>query len=221
MTSAVATMTEERVEPAMSVARGIALGVQPAAGDIGAIRAWIPFGVTCHLTATREQATRLVAELGSLAPKPGARLVVLGTDVRTIATEARNALRARIGILPAEGGLISHLDAWENIVLPLGYHHPQALHGAEERVMNLIRRCGLEPRSLLPKLLEEMTPFEARVTAFVRLMLDAPELVIAEDFPEAAEGRGNQDSDERAFAAVYRAARAGGTFIQLQSAHRP
>ena len=210
--------TTDCVEPATPGAR-VALGCEPLGNDDEALRAWIPHGATCRLTATRKQAARLVSMVTAMIPDRGTRLVVLGADVDRLSAAARAALRASIAILPMDGGLISHLDAWENIVLPLGFHHPEQLHTAEDRVPGLVRRFGIEPRALLPKLLEDMTPFEAQVTAFIRLLLERPELVVAEDGGESFGHRAaldDNDSTGAGFAGIYREACPSGTFVQLR-----
>ena len=41
----------------------------------------------------------------------------------------------RIGFVPANGGLLSNLNAWENISLPIAYHAPQSLGERSPRCM--------------------------------------------------------------------------------------
>jgi ABC-type multidrug transport system ATPase subunit len=48
-----------------------------------------------------------------------------------------------IGWVPAGGGLISNLKAWENITLPLWYHQGRQLHATEEVVARWLAELGL------------------------------------------------------------------------------
>ena len=59
----------------------------------------------------------LLAALHDLRPRKGARLVLFGADVATLGEAERAALVRRVGFVPANGGLMSSLNAWENISL--------------------------------------------------------------------------------------------------------
>ena len=123
-----------------------------------------------------------------------------------------------MAFLPAAGGLISHLNAWENILLPLGFHQPGRLRGITERVLDLLAGLGTEPRALLGKLPEEMTLYEKKAASCVRIMIEAPELVLAEDLTGGLEALDERGRAATGFAAAYLATCAGGTFIQLDNA---
>ncbi len=149
-------------------------------------------------------------------PEPETRLVLLGVDVDGLRPAGRAALRDRIAFLPADGGLLSNLNAWENIVLPIGFHQPGQLPGVAAQVGALLEGLGADPRDLLAKLPERMTPYEKKLTGYVRIALENPDLVLAE------EPQGGLDSAERAaaarFAAMYLERCPGGTFVQLEVA---
>lgn len=143
----------------------------------------------------------------------GVRLVLLDSDPRTLDAAGRAALRARIGFMPGDGGLISNLNGWENAVLPLGYHHPQRLPGIAPRLLSLIEALGADPRVLLAALPEDMSALERKTVGFARALLLAPELMVAADFARGI------DSTERpriaAFVAAYNDACPGGTLLQI------
>ncbi|HEY6865318.1 MAG TPA: hypothetical protein VI319_15595 [Burkholderiales bacterium] len=197
-------------------ARQMALGYEaPPEGPSG--RLWIPSG-TGHRAAPVSQAfkQRLVDALLDLEPQPGARLAVLGADAGGLAARERQALRARIAFLPANGGMISNLNGWENIVLPLGYRDAKRVNAAFPKVHALIERLGGHPRALLAKLPEEMTLYEKKLAGYVRILLEAPELVVAENL-----AGGLEPEDRRrtaAFPAAYHAERPDGVFVQLDDA---
>ena len=151
--------------------------------------------------------------------EPDARLVLLGVEVDGLRPAGRAALRERVAFLPGDGGLLSNLNAWENIVLPTGFHRPRGLHGVEGLVSGLLRGFGADPRALLDKLPEKMTPFERKLTGYVRIVLEKPDLMLVED------SRGGLDAAERAAAArfpgAYLESCPGGTFVQLDAAAAP
>ena len=184
----------------------------PPDGTVG--RVWISRGEHRTLPVTQAFKSKLLAALLEFRPQPGARLTVLGAETGALAPRAREALRARIGYLPASGGLISNLNGWENIVLPLGYRGRARLAGVASRVHELIETLGIEPHPLLAKLPEQMSLYEKKVAGYVRILLETPELVLAENLA------GGLEPDERKwtaeFARAYRDTRPDGTFVQLE-----
>ncbi len=85
-------------------------------------------------------------------------------------------------IVPHNGGLISNLRVWENIVLPVQYHGIEFAGNLEDNVTTLLGRCGVEGEDaisgLLLKLPDQLSLYEKRLVGFVRAMLMSPELVI-------------------------------------------
>ena len=193
----------------------VALGYEPPDGQGG--RVWILLGGSHRAAAQSEtHRKRLVAAVLEVRPEPEGRLVLLGVEVEGLRPAGRAALRERVAFLPADGGLLSNLNAWENIVLPTGFHRPRRMRGIEAQVSELLRGFGADPRSLLDKLPEKMTAYERKLTGYVRISLDKPDLMLVEDT------QGGLDAAERAAAARFPAAYLencpGGTFVQLEVA---
>lgn len=197
-------------------AQGVALGYEPPAGR-GDARVWIPEGGSHRFGGLSElQLRNLVNAVLEVQAEPEARLVLLGAEVDGLRPAARAALRDRIGFLPADGGLISNLNAWENIVLPTGFHHPGRLRGVAATVNGLVRSLGADPHGLLAKLPERMSLYEKKLTGYVRIVLEGPDLVLAE---ELQGGLGPEERRAAArFPAVYLESRPRGTFVQLEVA---
>ncbi len=192
---------------------GLACELPPDAGSDG--RIWVPAGVSLRIRiANPAHRTRLLAAMFEMKPDPDLKLVLLGAEVNALSMKERIALRARLAFLAAEGGLLSSLNAWENIILPLGCHHPERLRGNAAEVYALITELGGTPQTLLGKLPEEMTLLEKKMTGFVRILLETPDLVLFENFSSGL------DSAERMrlpyFANTYLARQPGGTFVQLE-----
>lgn len=187
------------------------LGYEPVAADEAPGRVWVDApGSHCVACVYKDE---LLAAIHELRPRHGARLVVLGADVRALAEGERLRLLRRVGFVPANGGLISSLNAWENISLPVAYHAPARLAGALAEVRALLGELGGVDDDVLAKLPEDMTLYERRLAAFVRALLESPELLVVESL---AAGLGPTKRKRAArFAGVYQARCPGGTFVQF------
>jgi len=202
--------------PAAAGVADVALGYEPSPGEGGEARIWIPRGGSHRIPGLDEaRKAKLLGAALELKPERGGRLVLLGTDVGELTHARRAALRSRVAFLPAAGGLLSQLNAWENMVLPLGFHHPKRLRGIAARVHDLLASLGGEQRLLLDKLPEKMSLYEKKLTGYVRILLEEPELVLIEDLTRglsAAERDGTAG-----FFAAYHALCPEGTFVQLET----
>jgi ABC-type ATPase involved in cell division len=194
---------------------GVALACELPADSGSDGRIWIPAGVSHRIRiADPAHRARLLAAIFDMEPDRDLKLVLLGAAADALEARARMALRERIAFLPAAGGLLSHLNAWENMILPLGCHHPRRLHGIAAQVHALLDRLGVPPMALLGKLPEEMTLLEKKITGFVRIILEAPDLVLVENF---SAGLGDAERMQLPyFAATYHAFHPGGTFVQIE-----
>jgi len=200
----------------MSAAAQVALGYEPLAGSgLPGERIRIEAGGSHIVSAVGASLKSvLLSAVIELRPRKDARVVVLGVETGALPAKARAALRAQVAFLPAGGGLISNLNAWENITLPIGYHEPKRARGLASQVHALLEQFGAEARALLVKLPENMTPDERKLAGYVRMRLGRPRLVLAED------PGGTAGAPERrraaAFTAAYLADCPEGTFVQLQ-----
>ncbi len=215
MNTANQSVESDAALPRASDTSGVALACELPADSGSDGRIWIPAGVSHRIRiANPAHRVRLLAAIFDMEPDPDLRLVLLGAEVNALRMEERIALRARLAFLPAAGGLLSDLNAWENIILPLGFRHPERLRGIAAEVHALLTGLGVAPQRLLGRLPEEMTLLEKKITGFVRILLEAPDLVLVENFTSGL------DSAERIripyFAATYHASHPGGTFVQLE-----
>jgi ABC-type transporter Mla maintaining outer membrane lipid asymmetry ATPase subunit MlaF len=189
------------------------LGYEPVADDESPERVWVERPGEHQLSCIYKD--ELVAAMQDLRPRNGARLVLFGNDVRNLGEAERVQLARRVGFVPANGGLMSSLNAWENISLPVAYHAPAKLAGALAEVRWLLGELGGVDDNLLGKLPEHMTLYERRLAAYLRALLESPELLVIEDL---AGGLGPTKRKRAArFAEVYRARCPGGTFVQFET----
>jgi ABC-type transporter Mla maintaining outer membrane lipid asymmetry ATPase subunit MlaF len=188
------------------------LGYEPVPDEESSERIWLEApGTHCVATSCKEE---LLAAMNDLHPREGARLFVLGAEVGLLAEHERRALLGRISFVPAHGGLISSLNGWENITLPVAYHAPGRLPRLHDEVSDLLDDLGGVDDNLLARLPEEMTLYEKRLCAYTRSVLEKPRLMVVE--PLAA-GLGPTKRRRAArFADAYHARCPGGTYVQLE-----
>jgi ABC-type transporter Mla maintaining outer membrane lipid asymmetry ATPase subunit MlaF len=215
MNTASMPVAEDAVSPRAPETSGVGLACELPADPGSDDRIWIPEGASLRIRiANPAHRARLLAAIFDMVPDPDLRLVLLGAEVNSLSMEEQIALRARVAFLAAAGGLLSNLNAWENIILPLGCHHPERLQGIAAEVYPLVTELGAAPESLLGKLPEEMTPLEKKITGFVRILLEAPDLVLVENFAAGLDSAGRTRIPY--FANTYHARHPQGTFVQLE-----
>ena len=114
-------------------------------------------------------------------------LVVRSESQRTALLQALGE-QPGVVIVPHNGGLISNLRVWENIILPVQYHGIELAGELEENVTQLLIQCGVQDEAavseLLLKLPDQLSLYEKRLVGFVRAMLMSPELVIYDSMNE-------------------------------------
>lgn len=177
----------------------------------------VPAGGVCKLLVpSRDRRNELVAVLTGLAPPAGGRLWLLGEDLYGLNEAQRIALFRRVGVVLEDGGLITNLKAWENILLPSMYHHGKTAADVEPQVIALFQELYPgEPdlRRVMGKLPDQLSLYEKRLVALVRAFLLDPELMLY-DFLVAGVDR---DSAARLLAvtARFHAARPGRASVYL------
>ena len=132
---------------------------------------------TCAVQEEREQLWNLLTGLQS--PRRG-HVRLVGQDLYALGEHERLVLFQRVGVVSHDGGLISNLKVWENIVLPLWYHRGTAAPEIEQRVVALFRELGLEDEALLGlmrRLPDQLSAVERRWVATVRAMLMEPDIM--------------------------------------------
>lgn len=125
-------------------------------------------------------------------PQPGYQVLVPGpgwyrlqpvpsaTQVDALLALARAQLgTGAVGWLPADGGLVSNLPAWENLLLATQWHAPASLPAIEARIgrwLDVLGRRGELLRAVPGRLLPE----ERQLVGWLRLMLARPKLLLVE-----------------------------------------
>ncbi len=139
-------------------------------------------GSVCKLVLpSRDRKNEVLAMLAGLAPPLRGRLWLLGEELYALDKTQRTGLYRRIGIVPEDGGLITNLKAWENILLPSLFHYGKRAADVEPRVVQWLRELNPgsgDLRAFMGKLPDRLTLLEKRLVALVRTFLLEPEIVI-------------------------------------------
>jgi len=101
-----------------------------------------------------------------------------------------------IGWIPAGGGLISNLKTWENITLPLWYHHRPQNIATEETVARWLVELELDKlewERFMASPAARLKPWERKLAGLLRGLVQAPQLLLvdAELFDEVELSRSN------------------------------
>jgi ABC-type transporter Mla maintaining outer membrane lipid asymmetry ATPase subunit MlaF len=172
----------------------------------------VPGGVTQRLRLPDTDArTRLVGAVLSTRCGLGEELELFGEPVRGLKRLQRGRLHERIGVLTQALGLISNLNAWENISLEAAYHGTQPIARIAQTAREALQSLGAEPQAFLARLPDEMDPFERKLVAFLRLLAKEPALALIDGLGEGL----NREQSARAarFEAEYRARQPEGTLV--------
>ncbi|MGD2063652.1 MAG: hypothetical protein PVF51_08740 [Nitrospirota bacterium] len=150
-------------------------------GDCGtSVSFEIGEGVACNLvTASDCEEGAFLETILAMKPPSSGRVFVLEEDVYSLPEQELLDLYRKVGVAWRDGGLISNLKVWENIVLPVRYHLGKQPSEVEDRVVDLFRQLGIEVTpGYLGALPGVLTPSERSLVGLVREMVMDPPLMI-------------------------------------------
>ena len=176
----------------------------------------VPAGKVTRVHLPDEDAkAHLVTALLKARGEPNEELELFGEKTTELKPKERSKLRARIGALSPVVGLMTNLNAWENISLPAAYHGNAPLEEVAALAHEVITAFGGEPNQFLAQLPDDLGVLERKVAAFVRLLVTAPELMI---FDALEEGLSHSECKRAArFESVYRAYQPDGTVLYVDT----
>jgi ABC-type transporter Mla maintaining outer membrane lipid asymmetry ATPase subunit MlaF len=172
----------------------------------------VPSGATRRLRLPDVDAkARFVGAVLSTRCTGDEDLELFGEPVKGLKRADRARLHDRIGVLTQAIGLISNLNAWENISLPAAYHGTHPIKRIAQTAHDALHSLGAEPLAFLARLPDEMDPFERKLVAFLRLLAKEPALALIDGLGEGL----NREQSARAarFEAEYRARQPEGTLV--------
>ena len=182
----------------------------------------VPGGATQRVRLPDSEAkARLVGAVLTTRCTAGEELELFGEKVRALRRPERARLHDRIGVLTQAMGLISNLNAWENISLQAAYHGTHPVARIAKTARDALAALGTDPQRFLARLPDEMDTFERKLVAFVRLLAKEPALAVIDGLGEGL----NREQSARAarFEAEYRARQPEGTllFVDLAEERLP
>jgi len=138
-------------------------------------------GTAKILFDSEDRKNLLFGLLAGLQRPEAGRILFFGEDLFAHEEDERLALFRRIGVVPADGGLISNLKAWENLLLPAWYHRGLTAEQAERPVAEIFDQLGPGEAGLKQRMGElpgQLSLYERRVVALARAMLMEPDILI-------------------------------------------
>ena len=147
--------------------------------------------------------------------EPGEELELFGESAAALAARRREKLRARVGAVSPIVGLITNLNAWENISLPAAYHGSPPLEQVATLAHEVLVAFGADPRQFLARIPDELGMLERKMATFVRSLVAAPELMV---FDALEDGLSYAECRHAArFEAEYRARQPQGTVLYVDT----
>ncbi len=113
--------------------------------------------------------------LGMKRPNSGI-LKIKGSNPAEMNRDELMELRSTTGVVFKEGGLISNLRAWENMVLPSLYHRRLSGHEIKEKGLRLLDQFGFTKPPMSK--IAELTAFEKVLIGLGRAILLEPDMLI-------------------------------------------
>lgn len=134
-------------------------------------------GESCVILTETDSDKRLLIRLltGIIMPDSG-KVFILGEDISSVEHDKLNGIRKRTGVVLNNGGLISNLKLWENIMLPAMYHTDQSQKTIEKNMADVLEKIGYDDTlEILPGLLPS---YKKKLVGFARAALMEPDIMI-------------------------------------------
>ena len=180
------------------------------------VQAAVPQGAVTRVHVPDDDAkAHLMTAVLKARCEPGEELELFGESAAGLPRPRRERLRARVGAVSPIVGLITNLNAWENIALPAAYHGAPALEQVAMLAHEVLAAFGAEPRPFLARIPDELGMLERKMAAFVRSLVTAPELMV---FDALEDGLSYAECRHAArFEAEYRARQPQGTVLYVDT----
>ena len=175
-----------------------------------------PKGAVTHVHLPDDDAkAHFVTALLKGRCEPGEELELFGQPAATAPARKRDKMRSRVGAVSPIVGLMSNLNAWENISLPASYHGAPPLPEVAQLATDVLKSLGADPDYFFARLPDELGLLDRKIAAFVRLLVAAPELMV---FDALEDGLSHGECRQAArFEAEYRARQPNGTVLYVDT----
>ena len=175
----------------------------------------VPAGKVSHVHVPDHDAkSHFVTAVLKARCEPGETLELFGARVDEMGPRERRAARTRIGAVSKVVGLVTNLNAWENISLPAAYHGRPQLDDVVRLAHEVLAAFDMEPDAFFAHLPDELRMLERKVAAFIRALIAAPELML---FDGLEDGLSPQECRRiTQFESVYRRYQPAGTVLYVE-----
>jgi ABC-type transporter Mla maintaining outer membrane lipid asymmetry ATPase subunit MlaF len=180
------------------------------------VQAAVPRGAVARVHVPDDDAkAHLVTAVLKARCEPGEELELFGESAVALPRQRREKLRARVGAVSPIVGLMTNLNAWENISLPAAYHGSPPLEQVSALAHEVLAAFGVQARDFFARIPDELGVLERKIAAFVRALLIAPELMV---FDALDDGLSYAECRHAArFEAEYRARQPQGTVLYVDT----
>jgi len=179
------------------------------------IRVVAPAGSVTHVHVPDHDAkSHLVTAILKARCEPAETLELFGAPVAELRPRERSRVRARVGAVSKVVGLVTSLNAWENISLPAAYHGRPRLEEVVKLAYDVLSAFGVEPQAFLAKLPDELGMLERKIAAFIRVLVSAPELILFDALDDALNPQ--ECRCIARFESVYRTFQPAGTVMYIE-----
>lgn len=132
--------------------------------------------ISAIITETDFEKNLLIRVFTGLARLDSGSVLVFGKDLSSVTDTELNDMRKKIGVVQKNGGLVSNLKVWENLMLPVSYHTSLLYRDIEEKMLNVLKKVDYgDDLTALPGPLPN---YKKRLAGFVRAMLMEPDIMI-------------------------------------------
>lgn len=175
----------------------------------------VPSGKVTHVHVPDHDAkSHLVTAILKARCEAGENLELFGMRVAGLRPRERARLRSRVGAVSKVVGLVSSLNAWENISLPAAYHGHPRLQDVVRLAHEVLSAFGIEPDRFLARLPDELGMLERKVAAFIRGLVTAPDLMLLDALEDGLSPQECRRVIQ--FESVYRARQPAGTVLYVE-----
>jgi phospholipid/cholesterol/gamma-HCH transport system ATP-binding protein len=139
-------------------------------------------GSLCKVITSSDYEKNILMDtmMGIRKPLKG-KVLLFGKDIYSACEKEIYEIFRKISVVRRDGGLISNLKVWENIILPVWYHTGKVSKETEARVIDILKEIGVDTAHLseyMGRLPGPLPEHEKRFIGLVRAMLMEPDLII-------------------------------------------
>lgn len=162
-------------------------------GSERAFSAEVADGTSCRIISSSvHQRNLLLGTLVGLRKPEGGYYYLYNRNVFKLDDKEHSELFTHVGLVWRQGGLLSNLRVWENILLPLEYHMKAEISDAEVRTLEILAKLGLEgaeAEQLLQAPSYTVPVYRKMFVGLIRAMLMEPDIMIYDSIFEGLDRR--------------------------------